>query len=145
MNVWKIRDNLFIRGMFSDRPYKLQELKDLEIGTVICMLRKTDPDLKNLDWLTYANFPLPDTDYVKEEALWGAAFLASRELYAGKKVLIHCIAARDRAPTTAAVTLCLKEGISGVDAMAQVKRIKPTTFHNKAFVAYLRGIQANAD
>lgn len=139
--VWTIRSNLFIRGQFEGRPQKLQELQELGVSSVICMLRKIDPDLQKLDWLTYRNFPLPDTMQVKEEALWGAAWHAQAELERGKRVLIHCIHARDRAPTTAALTLCLTEGISGRDALRQVKFIKPTTFTNKAFVEYLYGIK----
>lgn len=131
--------------MFADRPAKLQELQDLGVSSVICMLRKRDPDLDGLDWLTYRNFPLPDTDTVAEQPLWHASLHAAREIEEGKKVLIHCIAARDRAPTTAALTLCVLEGISGNEAMLRVKQKKPTTFHNQAFVRYLSNIEEKHD
>lgn len=142
LNVWRIRDDLFIRGMFDKRPEKLQELRDLGVSSVICMLRKADRDLENLDWLEYRNFPLPDTATVAEKPLWHAALHAAREIKEGKKVLIHCISARDRAPTTAALTLTILEGISGSEAMLRVKQKKRTTYTNKAFVAYLNNIEA---
>jgi protein-tyrosine phosphatase len=142
MNVWWITPQLGIRGKFDDRPMKLKELWDLGVTSVVCMLRKTDQDCVDCDWLEYRQFPLPDTDTVKEEALWGAANHAADEIRAGKKVIIHCIAARDRAPTTAAATLHLLEGISGSEAMYRVKSVKNTTFHNQAFVAYLNNLPA---
>jgi len=146
VNVWSIPTTVFpgrlyIRGMFDKRPNKLEELQDLGIDTVICMLRKRDPDLENLSWLLYQNYPLPDTDTVKETALWSAANTAASRIKEGRGVLIHCIAARDRAPTTAALTLTILEGISGSEAMYRVKSKKPTTFHNRAFVAYLNKIE----
>lgn len=139
--VWRIRDDLFIRGMFDKRPRKLEELQELGVSNVISMLRKHDPDLDGLDWLDYRNYPLPDTSTVAEQPLWHAALHAAREITDGKKVLIHCISARDRCPTTAALTLTILEGISGPEAMLRVKQKKPNTFYNKAFVAYLKNIQ----
>lgn len=149
MHVWKVRDDLFIRGMFDKRPDKLNELQELGVTSVICMLRKTDPDLHGLDWLRYRNFPTPDTNrdgVVKiepkaEEAIFNAARTAAKEIAAGGKVLIHCIGAKDRAPTTAALTLTLLEGISGSEAMMRVRAAKPTTFTNKSFVKYLGAIR----
>lgn len=148
--VWKIRNDLYIRGMFHKRPNKLEELQELGITSVICMLRKTDPDLENLDWLTYRNFPTPDTERdgtrriasTAERALNHAAFHAVREIGEGKKILIHCISARDRAPTATAIALTMLEGISGLEAMTRVKSIKPTTFTNMSFMKYLLDIKA---
>lgn len=141
--VWRIRDDLFIRGMFDKRPNKLQELQDLGISSVYSMLRKHDSDLDGLDWLTYHNFPLPDTSTVAEKPLWDAALRAASDINEGKKVLIHCISARDRCPLTSALTLTIVEGISGAEAMLRVKQQKPNTFCNKAFAAYILGLEAN--
>lgn len=140
MNVWRIRNDLFIRGMFDKRPGKLEELRELGVGTVICMLRKTDPDLENLDWLRYRNFPLGDARVMtlaSRLAIHQAAVSAFFDIIEGRKVLIHCIAARDRAPSTAALTLHYLEGISGIEAIARVKSIKRTTFHNAGLIEYL--------
>lgn len=142
MNVWWITPQLGIRGRFDDRPDRINELRDIGVTMVISMLRKTDPAMHDVDGITYHQFPLPDTDTVKEDALWGAAKAAATEIGQGGKVIIHCIAARDRAPTTAAATLHLIEGISGSEAMYRVKSKKSTTFHNKAFVAYLNAVDA---
>lgn len=140
MNVWRVRDDLFIRGRFDNRPNKLQELRDLGVDVVVCMLRKTDPDLEGLDWLDYRSFPLPDTDTVAEAPLHHAAFHIVRSVREGRTVLVHCIGARDRAPTTAALALTMLEGISGSEAMMRIKQLKPTTFTNQAFVRYLNNI-----
>lgn len=142
MNVWKVRDDLFIRGKFDDRPDKLRELQELGVDVVICMLRKTDPDLHGLNWLDYRNFPLPDTAIVAEQPLNHAAFHAVRSIQDGKTVLIHCIGAKDRAPTTAALALTMLEGISGAEAILRVKQLKPNTFTNPAFVRYLSAINS---
>lgn len=140
MNVWWITPQLGIRGRFDDRPDRVNELYDLGVTMVISMLRKTDPGMHDVNGIAYHQFPLPDTDTVKEEALWGAAQFAAAEIKRGGKVIIHCIAARDRAPVTAAATLHLVEGIPGSEAMMRVKQVKPTTFHNRAFVAYLNSL-----
>jgi len=148
MHVWKVRNDLLIRGMFDKRPDKLDELQELGVTSVICMLRKTDPDLENLDWLTYRNFPTPDTnrdgidaiDPKATQSLNAAAFHAVREISEGKKVLIHCISAKDRTPTAAAIALTILEGISGSAALMRVRSIKPTTFTNKSFIKYLNSI-----
>lgn len=142
MKVFKVRDDLFIRGQFDRRSDKLQELFDLKVGAVVSMLRKTDHDLENLDWLNYYKFPLPDTNTVKESAIWHAAFNAAREIQEGKNVLIHCISAADRSPAVAALTLTILEGISGSEAMMRVRSVKPNTLKNKAFVAYLNAVKA---
>ena len=145
MHVWKVRDDLLIRGMFDKRPNKLEELRELGVDSVICMLRKRDPDLDNLDWLTYSSFPTPDSrrdgsreiDPKARLAISKAAVLAVSEINSGRRVLIHCISARDRTPTTAALALVLLEGITGAEAMMRIKSIKPTTFTNRSFVNYL--------
>lgn len=145
MHVWRVRNDLMIRGMFDKRPNKLEELKKLGVSSVICMLRKSDPDLQGLDWLAYRNFPTPDThrdgsarlEPKAENALCHAAFHAVREIGEGKKVLIHCISARDRTPTAAAIAMTMLHGMSGSEAMMVVKSIKPTTFTNRSFINYL--------
>jgi protein-tyrosine phosphatase len=146
LHVWRVSEdgNLMIRGMFDKRPDRIAELKELGVTTVISMLRKRDPllvmEASAGIGFDYRNFPLPYTATVNEDALWSAAELAVTHLREGKRVLIHCIAARDRAPTTAALTLVLYEGLSGEAARERVHSIKRTTFHNKAFVAYLDNI-----
>lgn len=142
LKVWKVRDDLFIRGMFDKTPDKFDLLQELGVTTVITMLRKTDPDMFGLDFIDYYSFPLPDTDTVKEDAVLPAARVASEAIRQGGKVLIHCIAARDRAPFTAAVTLTMLEGISGAEAYQRVKAVKPNTLYNRAFVKYLAEIPA---
>lgn len=144
LHVWRIRDDLFIRGQFSKRPARISELNELGVTSVITMLRTTDPALQEESLagrIEYRSFPLPDTSVVKESALWHAALHAQREIESGKNVLIHCISARDRSPAAAALTLCCLEGISGNEAMLRVKQKKPTTFRNQAFVRYLSNIE----
>lgn len=145
MRVWRVRDDLFIRGQFEKRPDKLAELQELGVTSVISMLRKVDPDLQDLDWLEYRSFPLPDTDTVNEQSLWHAALNAARDINEGGKVLIHCISARDRSPAAAAATLTVLEGISGSEAMMRVRSVKPNTLKNRAFVAYLNKLEEATD
>jgi hypothetical protein len=145
MHVFKITPNLLIRGQFDKRPDKLQELEDLGVTSVITMLRKRDPDLDNLDWLEYYQFPLPDTDTVKVESLYHAAMCASKDILGGGTVLIHCISAADRSPAAAALTLTILEGISGSEAIQRVRAVKPNTLKNRAFVNWLLQFKAYSE
>jgi hypothetical protein len=154
MNVWKIRPNLLIRGKFDDRPDRIQELFDLDVTTVICMLRKEDKELYNYmdqsqGLFRIFNFPISDSkgDPSRQsiDNAWEAARVATdaisnrpSQFAPGENVLIHCIGARDRAPFTTALTLHLLEGISGAEAMLRIKSKKRTTFYNEGYVKYLR-------
>ena len=140
MNVWRIRDGLLMRGEFHKRPRKLDELRELGIDVVICMLRRGDPDLERLGWLEYAQLPLPDARTVDKKVAWDAAYLAADRIGVGKTVLVHCISSADRSPLVSALTLTILDGISGKDALQRVQSIKRTTFHNAAFIRFLEEV-----
>lgn len=154
MNVWKVRPDLMIRGIFWDRPNKIQELEDLGVTMVICMLRKYDQDLENLintsDRFEYLNYPIADAKGPVPPGLsvsraYEAAESAAVEISSGGKVLIHCIGSRDRAPFTAALTLHLLEGISGAEAMLRIRGKKKTTFYNEGYKNYLLTLKGRDD
>lgn len=151
MNVWKITPNLLIRGRFDNRPDRVQELWDLDVDVVICMLKKRDQELTDAATASYGafrylNFPISDSKGPAPERslqnAWRAAHFAHDAISAlHQTVLIHCIGARDRAPFTAALTLHLLEGISGNEAMLRVRAKKKTTFYNEGYRAYLNELK----
>lgn len=51
----------------------------------------------------------------------------------GKKVFVHCAGANSRTPTVAAAFLAERHGLSGIDALAEVRRDVPGQWHNVRF------------
>jgi ADP-ribosyl-[dinitrogen reductase] hydrolase len=71
------------------------------------------------------------------------AALAVHELRAeGKTVLLHCVHARSRTPTVAAVYGALVTGSSAVEALARVERALPSARPRRSFVLALERISA---
>ena len=62
----------------------------------------------------------------------------------GKAVLIHCYAGISRSASVAAAYLMFKEGLTPVQAMQRIQKLKPETFGSRPnFVAALEDFQAS--
>lgn len=137
MKTYEIIPDLLIRGQFHRRPNKLAELRELGVGTVICMLRRGDPDMLEQE-IGYVQVPLPDASYVDEAALRLAVRIAETALDAGQRVLVHCISAHDRAPLVAAVVAARRLGLTGGEAYWLLKEKRGSVaLRNQAFMRYL--------
>lgn len=60
----------------------------------------------------------------------------------GKRVLLHCVRMESRTPTVAALYGAKLRGISGMEALAEVRSVLPSARPNAAFVEVLRGVTA---
>lgn len=140
MRAWEIIPGLLMRGEFHKRPQKLDELRELGVSTVVCLLQRLDPDLEGLDWLEYVWMPLSDGQVTDIQKAWAISWIVAERIRAGKTVLVHCISAKDRSALVVALTLVRLEKIPGLEALQRVQSIKPTTFTNRANVAFLRKV-----
>jgi protein-tyrosine phosphatase len=136
--MYQITERLFIRGMFNNRPNKLEELREAGVDVVVCMLRLTDPDMLDLPDIEYKQFPLPDSRTVDEKTAFAAARFVVERYEAGHSVLVHCIGAHSRSPFVAALALTAILDISGAEALERVRAARPNAVKNPAFERYLR-------
>lgn len=142
MKVWDILEvdgggKLLMRGEFHKRLSKLDELLDLGVTMVVCLLRRGDPDLMGLSWLEYIQIPVGDGQVADVETAKTVARHVISRIRDGGTVLVHCISARDRSALVAALVVMKMTNISGRNAMRVVQSIKRTTFTNEANVAFL--------
>lgn len=138
MKVWRLTDQVMMRGDFHRRPDKLRELQNLEVSAVVCLLRRTDPELERSAEIEYVNFPLANGRVVPVETAYRAADFVARRARQGRKVLVHCIGAQDRSALVVGLALRTLFGISGEEAFRRVRAVKATTFYNPEFERYLR-------
>jgi len=137
MHMYEIAPRLFIRGMFNNRPNKLEELRAAGIDVVVCMLRLTDPDMLNLPDIEYKQFPLPDARSVDEKTAFAATRFVVARWREGHTVLVHCIGAHSRSPFVAALALTAIYEIPGAEALARLRAARPKAVQNKAMERYL--------
>ena len=138
MKVYEVMPGLFVRGQFHKRPNKLQELRELGISAVVCMLQRGDPDLAQAAGIRYYQVPLPDARYVDVAALRKAVTHVEYALGQGSDVLVHCISAHDRSPLVAAVVAAQRLNLSGREALDLLRRVRGhVALRNKAFQQYL--------
>lgn len=138
MKVYEVMPGLFVRGQFHKRPNKLQELRELGISTVVCMLQRGDPDLVQAAGVRYYQVPLPDAQYVDVAALRKAVTYVEHALGQGSDVLVHCISAHDRSPLVAAVVVARRLSLTGREAIDLLRRVRGSVaLRNEAFCKYL--------
>ena len=129
---------LFIRGQFRDRPNKLSELRELGISTVVCVMRRGDPDLVQAANIRYYHVPLPDARYIDAPALRKAIIFVEQTLSQGGNVLVHCVSAYNRAPLVAAVVAARRLNLTGREAFDLLRRVRgPVALRNSAIQSYL--------
>lgn len=58
----------------------------------------------------------------------------------GKRVLLHCVRMESRTPTVAALYGAKVRGVSGAEALEEVRSVLPAASPNRAFMEVLRGV-----
>ncbi|MDQ0260449.1 ADP-ribosylglycohydrolase/predicted protein tyrosine phosphatase [Sinomonas atrocyanea] len=58
----------------------------------------------------------------------------------GKRVLLHCVRMESRTPTVAALHGAKVRGVSGLEALEEVRAVLPAASPNRAFMEVLRGL-----
>ena len=128
---------LYTRGKPNKLPrdVKLAALKQAGIGTVVCLVRGTDPDLIAVAGLEYVHVPLSDSERVDELALRRVCDLIVDRIQCNEcgGVMVHCQAGRCRSGLVAALVVAKLKGISTKDALAYVRLKRPGAVHNPYF------------
>ena len=118
-------------------PDKLKPLLEKKITTVVCLSTKKTPIRDELfDWVY---LPIPDSFKKLDEA--GISLivdLVQERLDNEHRVLIHCLAGRNRAALVAALVYRKLTGCSGEGAFQHLRKIRPNCLHNPVFEKYLR-------
>jgi len=141
MKVYEVaRDSIYMRGEFRSATLRNKEkmLSDNGITAVVCTLQRRDEELAESGLVRYINYPLPDARYVDCDALYANVSAALNELYNGGRVLVHCIAGRNRSGLVSAILAAKLLGLNGEEAFAQVRRARPESFTNKVFEQYVK-------
>lgn len=60
----------------------------------------------------------------------------------GQRVLVHCLAGRNRSCLVAALVLRERYGLSGAEAAERVRGCRPRAFHNEDQLGWLRALPA---
>jgi|SRR5262245_14016830 len=122
-----IPGRLYQRGHSLTWPtaQKWRLLKEYKINMVVNMWSKVDPDLSTdqqgfiyLNWLCSPSIVPPDAEIMSR--------LVASLINANHCALIHCEAGRGRSVWFSARVLAILQGISGREALAEIKRLCPS-------------------
>jgi protein-tyrosine phosphatase len=140
VKVWTIiSGHLYMRGDMRHikRTIKLAELARLSVDTVVCLIKKTDPDLQGIEGLEYVNIPLSDSIEVDAVTAYRVCDLVVARLRAGRTVLLHCIVGKNRSGLTSALVVRELRGCSGAHALLLVRFGRPGAVTNRHFEEFL--------
>ncbi len=113
------------------------------IGTVVTLEEPGDEEV--LDWgrrgVSFVALPTTDWIAIPFERFDRAVTVIGEHRAAGRRVLLHCLAGQNRAPTIAAAVLCRATGATVDDALAAIRRIRliaaPTDEQEKSLRRWL--------
>lgn len=139
IKLYKQAPNVFTRGKLKE-----SHIPELIAGGYVVVALTTQPNVwiqRKLGPESYFHFPLPDgkvTPAVEQQikAAVRRVLIESRRT----PVIIHCNAGRNRACLIAALVLHEIAGMSGVNALESVRRVRPRAIANPHFEEYLRRI-----
>jgi hypothetical protein len=112
------------------------------IGCVIDLDGEVDHGVPSLPGhMLYVYFPVFDEDLPDLARLDAVCSLGTRLLESGQKVLAHCGMGFNRSALVAGMIL-VQRGLSGVEAVARIRRRRPGALFNETFGAYLESLPA---
>jgi ADP-ribosylglycohydrolase len=119
---------------------------DYDAVVSLCRMGTGDANVPAED---HARFWLVDSALLDDNAhlefvLQDAADAVASFRAEGKRVLLHCVRMESRTPTVAALYGAKVRGISGVEALDEVRKVLPAARPNRAFMEVLRSVTGNA-
>jgi protein-tyrosine phosphatase len=147
MKIHTIRPNsLYISGR-PDKPReeKLHELRILGVQVVVNLIKPTTkhPDVIDADLakeMLYIHCPTVDGKNTDFSLIESYVTKVVRMMKAGAVVLVHCALGRNRSGLFCARLLMETEGLSGEQAIAEIRRCRPGALQTPAGVEYLRNM-----
>lgn len=116
------------------QPWTIEELKAAGVDAVLTVNdgRECDADAIAAAGLAYACFPMPDNvppapgdERECLTALLRAEEFIESHLEAGRAVMVHCSAGKDRTGMVLAHYIMRRDGVSPAEAIARVRAIRP--------------------
>lgn len=130
LTTYPITDRLLISGATDGR---VESLRAQGIDAVVCLLNAEDPLVANEYAENYHHVPLSDGKRVNQPGITYAVGLVVAHLALGRRVLVHCLQGRNRSGLIAGLALRKFHGLSGLDALTQVRLARPNALYNPAF------------
>lgn len=110
------------------------------IGCVIDLDGEVDHGVPSLPGhMLYVYFPIYDEGLPDLARLDAVCDLGTRLLESGQKVLSHCGMGFNRSALVAGGIL-VRQGLSGVEAVARIRKRRPGALFNETFEAYLQSL-----
>lgn len=108
---------------------------------VVLCARELQPEKIGRAKLVHA--PMDD-DLITDEIIQTAttaALLAKDFMDQGLNVLVSCLAGKNRSGLVSGLILCDRFGMSGTEAVSQIKKQRPIALTNESFTEYLNSIR----
>jgi len=129
--VFQITDGLFQSGT------QLLEPRDCrQFDFTVNLAHEDGPCNADIHW-GIDDGPLPDTNDLNE-----LAKIVAQRVHRGDSVLVFCSAGINRSSLVSALALAYIKGISGQQAVEEVRRGRPGALNNPNFVDYLSNFSA---
>ncbi len=139
--MFKLAENLFIRAHTRtiETERLRRDLRNAGIKTVVCVAPRNDPRFYGANSgfdVAYRHVPFSDSSFIPEHLLTPLVKSLAEEVKAGRAVMIHCNAGRNRSALVAALVL-VQLGMNAYSTVKHIRKIRPRALANPAFSRYL--------
>lgn len=135
-----IPKKLYIGGEPANAERSLEQLRALNIGAVVCLVRRENALLRQAYGARYLRVPMSDGQHVDERQLQSIVHQVLVWISERLPVFVHCHAGRNRAALVGGYAVWRLKGLTGREAVQHVQRCRPRAFENGAFATYLENL-----
>lgn len=119
----------------------LDQLLRVSVSSVVTLSKRVPDDLVTRHYAEAWYYQhLQDGKKLQvDDYLWVARWV-TKLLEDGHRVLVHCLAGRNRSCLVAALVLQQRYGLSGSEAADLVRALRPNALHNEVHLEWLRSL-----
>lgn len=139
---WQITPWLFVSrdtNGYTDESKK-RFFAENNITRVVCMTKRTtDEYVRTHPTIKWVPLRINDTEVTPEVELQlnDEVFRILKEHWTGGATLVHCYGGRNRSMLLAAMCLKADQGMTGLQAVEELRRARPEALINEKFYAFL--------